>query len=144
MTTERPANGSPEQRLGGTSGDHPDVSLNDDVLPVQQRRHLLYCLCTYANPIALPSIADQLTVWDGAFETDTEYLQRRLQIYDSLYYDHVPLLSSGDLILYDQSDDMVRGGPAFEQCRSTIADCLRTEIEDLLQAERATLDTEFP
>lgn len=119
-----------------------DVSLIDDILAVQQRRHLLYCLYTYANPIPLPAIADQLSIWEGEFNTDTEYLQRRLQIYDSLYHDHIPILSTESLISYDQQDDMVMQGEVIEQARPAIEERLSTELSDLLRAERTTFESE--
>lgn len=138
--------GNPEQGSGKSKENRSDVSIVDDILAVQQRRHLLYCLCTYASPMPLPSIADQLTIWEGEFDTDTEYLQRRLQIYDSLYYDHIPILSTAGLISYDQQDDMVMEGGAMEQARAAIEDRLSAEIKNLLQAERTTFepDTRYP
>ena len=122
---------------------HSDLSFENDILAVQQRRHLLYCLSTYASPVPLPSIADQLTIWEGKFDTDTEYLQRRLQIYDSLYYNHIPVLSAEGLISYDQQDDMVMKGDAIEQARSAIEDGLSTELNSLLQAERNTFESDI-
>lgn len=119
-----------------------DPSFEKDILAVQQRRHLLYCLSTYASPMPLPSIADQLTTWEGKFDTNTEYLQRRLQIYDSLYYNHIPVLSAEGLISYDQQDDMVMRGGAIEQSRSAIEDRLSTELSSLLRAERNTVESD--
>ena len=141
MAIEHSEAGEAEEWERKLNEPHTDLSFEKDILAVQQRRHLLYCLSTYASPMPLPSIAYQLTIWEAGFDTDTEYLQRRLQIYDSLYYNHIPVLSAEGLISYDQQDDMVMKGDAIEQAQSAIEDRLSTELNSLLRAERNTFES---
>lgn len=109
----------------------PDVeSLLDD----RRRRYLLYCLHLYANPLCLPDIAHQVTVWEQS-DSPGVCLKERLRTYMSLYHDHLPQLADADLIRYEQGEDMVELGPAADRIRPPLESRLRTDIDDLLSAE---------
>lgn len=81
----------------------------DDVYPAlatRRRRYLLYCLHVYANPVTLADAAERITRWERDDPAD-ELLDARLQVYMSLYHDHVPELADAGLVAYSQEEDMV-------------------------------------
>ncbi len=124
-----------------TPGDESTrTELREVALSHRYRWRLLYCLFTYANPIWLPDVAHQLTVWDSD-DVDT---RERLQIYNALYHDHLPALRDADLVTYRQRDDEVELGPAAEAVEPVISDRLESEIDDLLMAERTETDVADP
>ncbi|WP_424005555.1 DUF7344 domain-containing protein (plasmid) [Haloarcula salina] len=106
----------------------------------RRHRHLLYCLYMYTPPLTLPDIADQPTVWEYSGRGD-DYFQERLDIYDSLYYDHLPVLQSADIVTYEQGNDIVRLGPTAEEYRSLIETEFKTEIAGLVKGERQTFES---
>lgn len=118
-----------------TNGDTPATAtrtaLIETALAHRYRRRLLYCLFTYANPMRLPDVAHQLTIW----EHDAVDTGERLQIYNALYHDHLPALREAELVRYDQHDDEVELGPAAELVERPIADRLRLEIGDLTTSD---------
>lgn len=104
------------------------------ILSERRRRHLLYCLYMYSNPVLLPDIAHQITVWEAPEECSIG-LQQRLQTYMSLYHDHVPALVDAGMVEYDQQEDMVELGPAVDRIEPRLESRLRSEIDELLRAE---------
>lgn len=111
----------------GRAGDGPlSVDRVHELLAKRRRRHLLYCLYLYATPIGLPDVADLLAEWahDGP---ETDRLELRLRIYNSLYHAHVPKLAEAGVVEYDQADDVVDLGEN--------ADCLRPFVEQLGREE---------
>jgi len=109
----------------------------DSLLDDKRRRYLLYCLHMYTNPLRLPDIAHQVTVWEQP-ESDSVGLQQRLKTYMSLYHDQIPKLSSSNVVCYEQGEDMVELGPAAERIEPTLESRLRADIDKLLHAEEAT------
>lgn len=123
-----------------TNGDPPAEATRTELIEIalthRYRRRLLYCLFTYANPVRLPDVAHQLTVWEH-HEVDTS---ERLRIYNALYHDHLPALRGADLVTYHQRDDEVELGPAAELVKRAIGDQLLSEIDDLAAADRTATD----
>lgn len=111
-----------------------------DLLAHQHRRYLLYCLVLYTPPMSLAMIADQLTVWTHASQSETQYLHERLLIYNALYHDHLPVLCDAAVVSYDQEDDMVDLGPAADRVEPAVFESLSDEISELLKAEQQTFD----
>jgi len=74
------------------------------------RRYLLYTLSMYPTPVSLPEIADAVTALEHGTPPE-EHLDERLEIYTSLYHNHVPRLADAGVVRYDQSDDTVDLGP---------------------------------
>jgi len=111
--------------------DAPDAeSLLDD----RRRRYLLYCLHLYANPLRLPDIAHQVTVWERP-DSPGVCLKTRLKTYMSLYHDHIPKLTGADVVRYEQDEDVVELGPAADRITPSLETRLRRDIDDLLGAE---------
>lgn len=119
-----------EKRLG------ENASIVDEtgVLARPRRRHLLYCLCFHSNPMPLPAVADQVTVWED-FESSLTYEQKRLRIYNALYHDHLPVLQAADLVEYHQADDLVALGTQAARIEPIVHSAFEDEIDELLQAE---------
>lgn len=111
----------------------------DDLLSHPYRRYLLYYLYLYANPVQLPDIAHQITIWETK-EPAKDHLQDRLRIYTSLYHDHLPKLTEVDVVEYNQEEDMVELGPAAEEYMPAVERRFRGEVGDLLEAEHCTFD----
>lgn len=124
-----------------SDGDEP-VDTMSSVLANQQRRYLLYCLSVYANPMRLPDIADQLTIWTGSNPADEEYSKERLHVYDSLYYNHLPVLREAGLVEYHEDEDMVELGSAMPAIKATLKPYFAREINDLLEAEGQSMTHE--
>lgn len=124
-----------------TNGDPPNettrTALTEIAVAHRYRRRLLYCLFTYANPMRLPDVAHQLTIWEH-HEVDTG---ERLEIYNALYHDHLPPLREADLVTYHQRDDEVELGPRAGRIRRAIGDRLRVEIDDLTRIGRNAIDS---
>lgn len=80
--------------------------IGQEILSIQRRRYVLYCLYTYTNPMFLPDIAHQVTDWEYD-EPVEELLDERLHVYMSLYHDHIPALEAANLITYSQEEDVV-------------------------------------
>ena len=114
--------------------DQPDASDTESLLSERRRRYLLYCLHMYANPLRLPDIAHQVTVWERP-DRPGVCLKARLETYMSLYYDHLPKLASADLVRYEQAEDMVELGPDADRLRPSLQARLERDIDDLLGAE---------
>ncbi|MFB6223832.1 MAG: hypothetical protein ABEH86_09215 [Haloarcula sp.] len=127
-SVERAADGSRDESVDDLS----------DVLESQKKRHLLYCLAMYSNPMRLPDIADQLTVWDG-IGREEEYLEKRLHIYNSLFHDHLPVLRARGLVRYHQAEDIVELGEAVSRIESTLKSSLEDELDSLLQIEAESM-----
>jgi hypothetical protein len=104
------------------------------LLSNRRRRYLLYCLHLYANPLALPDIAHQVTVWERPDSQDI-CLKARLKTYMSLYHDHLPKLAGADVVRYEQDEDLVELGPDADRIRLSLETRLRRDIDDLLSAE---------
>ena len=66
----------------------------------------LYCLYVFGNPLYLPRIADHVTEWVYG-ESPRDLQQERLEIYMSLYHDHIPVLVKENILRYDQAKDHV-------------------------------------
>jgi len=106
----------------------------DEILSERRRRYLLYCLYMYSNPVLLPDIAHQITIWEAP-DDHAVGLQQRLQTYMSLYHDHVPAMIDAGVVEYDQQEDMVERGPAADRIEQQLASSLQNEIDELLRAE---------
>ncbi|MDS0282863.1 DUF7344 domain-containing protein [Haloarcula onubensis] len=111
--------------------DAPDAEV---LLSDRRRRYLLYCLHMYANPLRLPDIAHQVTVWERP-DSPSVCLRERLETYMSLYHDHLPTLTDADVVEYEQDEDMVELGPAADRLRPSLETRLRRDIDELLGAE---------
>jgi len=119
--------------MGGFAGqsDAPDT---ETLLSERRRRYLLYCLHLYANPLRLPDIAHQVTVWERP-DSPEVCMNERLKAYMSLYHDHLPKLTSADVVRYEQDEDMVELGPDAGRIRPSLETRLRHDIDELLSAE---------
>lgn len=114
-------------------------TLAEVALAHRYRRWCLACLFIYSNPMRLPDIAHQLTVWEHHdIEIDTR--QYRLTVYNVLCNDHLPALREANLVTYDQEDGEVKLGPKAVQIETVINDRLAAEIRTLLEAEAAAID----
>jgi len=105
-----------------------------EILAERRRRYILYCLYMYSNPVLLPDIAHQITIWEAP-DDHSVGLEQRLQTYMSLYHDHVPTLVDDGVVEYDQPEDMLELGPAADRIESQLESCLQDEIDELLRAE---------
>lgn len=122
---------------------HPSTKLSEtdieDLLAHPHRRYLLYYLSLYANPVRLPDVAHQITIWETS-EPAKDHLQDRLRIYTSLYHDHLPKLTEIDIVEYSQEEDMIELGPTVEEFMPAIERRFHREVEDLLEAEHCTFN----
>ena len=118
----------------GESTEQLDASDAESLLSNRRRRYLLYCLHMYANPLKLPDIAHQVTVWERS-DSPELCLKTRLKTYMSLYHEHLPKLEGADLVRYEQDGDMVALGPAADRIVPSLERQLRRDIDDLLGAE---------
>lgn len=118
--------------------DDASIEHLDSILANSRRRHLLYCLYLYANPMRLPDIADQITVWEQRDCSDT-YEQERLWVYNSLYHDHLPVLRAADLVTYHQLDDKVELCSEVTAVESSVKSYFESELEELLAAEEQSI-----
>ncbi|MBV0924079.1 hypothetical protein KTS45_07660 [Halomicroarcula limicola] len=111
------------------------------VLADRRRRYLLYCLHLHSTPQPLPDIADQVTVWETS-DPATERLDERLEIYLSLYHDHLPELVEAGVVTYRQTEDDVDwdGRVTPERLDSRLERRLCEELDALLDAETCTFD----
>lgn len=105
-----------------------------DILSVQRRRYLLYCLHLYSAPLTLADIAHQLAVWETP-DAETVAIDERQRIYTALYHDHLPALLDADLLTYSPAEDLVDHGPAAEAIEPALHRILPTDIEQLLEDE---------
>jgi len=87
----------------------------------------------------LPDVAHQLAIWDAGDEG--ELFERRLAVYDCLYFDHIPTLSDGGVVQYHQRADEVSLGPAADQLKKPVEDWLAEELSELLAAEGSIIET---
>ncbi|MFB6223971.1 MAG: hypothetical protein ABEH86_09930 [Haloarcula sp.] len=102
-----------------------DVTMTEEPLPfdkihsllsARHRRYTLYCLYLYTNPIYLPDVAGQIAEWKHGRPED-ELLDERLDIYISLYHNHIPKLADAGVVSYSQDEDMVELGCNAQQIR---------------------------
>lgn len=98
------------------------------------RRELLSILYLGNSPMFLPDIADQITIWKTGDPAE-QHRQKRLQIYLSLYHDHLPPLIEAGLLEYRQEEDMVGLGPSSHQYKSEVLQSTVESMDELLQAE---------
>src|SRR6056297_131920 len=99
--------------MGGFTGQSDAVD-PEGLLSDRRRRYLLYCLHMYANPLRLPDIAHQVTVWERP-DSPGVCLKARLETYMSLYHDHLPTLRDRDVVQYEQTEDIVELGPEADR-----------------------------
>lgn len=99
-----------------------------NLLAARQRRYLLYCLYLFANPIRLPDVAGQVSEWEYN-RPENELLDERLDVYLSLYHNHVPRLSDAAVIAYSQSEDMVELGQNAAQLRPHLERAAERDLE---------------
>jgi len=105
-----------------------------ELLTNSRRRYLLYCLQRHAGPTKLADIADQITVWETGCQAEKRP-ERRLQIYSSLYHEHVPTLRETNIVDYDQDEDVVVLDRDDSQVGTEIQRAYQNEFVDLLEAE---------
>lgn len=110
------------------------IATQGELLTNRRRRYLLYCLQRYAGPVPLPDIADQITVWETGSQAETRP-KRRLQIYNSLYHEHMPTLRDVNIVDYDQEGDLVVFDRGDSQIETEIQRAYQDEFGDLLEAE---------
>lgn len=104
------------------------------MLENRRSRYLLYCLHLCDSPLFLPDVAHQLTAWeDGGPVQDN--LEKRLEVYMSLYYDHLPQLCDAGVVEYSQADDVVAWGPDADSIRPTLEARLRAETNPALRSD---------
>jgi hypothetical protein len=121
--------------MGEFSAESEVTALDTEMLlGDRRRRYLLYCLHLYSNPLRLPDVAHQVTVWERP-DSPGVCLERRLETYMSLYHDHLPVLTSVDLVRYEQGEDMVELGPAADRLTPLLESHLRSDREELRHAE---------
>lgn len=108
----------------------------EKVISHRRRRYLLYCLYIFSNPVRLPDIADQITIWEND-GTVVAHCEKRLHTYEALYHDHLPVLEDAAVVEYSQTEDMVALMPAGEQLAKPLSEQYSTEITDLLSTETA-------
>lgn len=113
------------------------------LLTDRRRRYLIYSLLLYSTPQRLPRIADQLTVWETGDPVD-DRLDDRLQIYMSLYHDHLPDLIDAGVVEYRQETDTVDWATEItpEMIGPRTRETLCDEIDELLEAESGTFETD--
>ncbi|PSP82484.1 hypothetical protein BRC83_09295 [Halobacteriales archaeon QS_1_68_17] len=89
--------------------DTPDALSVDTIhalLANRTRRFALYCLYTYTNPVSLDDLARYICEWRFD-DPAAELMDERLQIYRSLYHQHVPRLVETGVADYDADEDVV-------------------------------------
>lgn len=102
-----------------------------NLLAEKPRRYVLYALYQFTNPIALSDIAGQIVKWEVSVPED-ELLDKRSNIYTSLYHIHIPKLEDADVVSYNQTEDRVK----LDQNASRLRPYLERAIEiDLDTAE---------
>lgn len=114
-----------------------------EILPVQRRRYLLYCLQLSSGPLTLAEIAHQLAVWESP-DAETVARDERQHIYTSLYHDHLPALLDAELLTYSPAEDLVDHGPAAAAIEPALHRVLPTDIEQLLEAEGEFIQSPNP
>lgn len=107
---------------GERSGETEQVSELLDVLANRRRRYAVYCLHTFATPMALADVTDEIV----RFEMDTEPTtvpDVRKQVYTDLYHRHLPKLAAVEIVKFDTEENLVDVGPD--------ADMLKPYLEQL-------------
>lgn len=91
---------------GAADADTIDRSTLHGLLSSERRRHVLGCLDEH-GPMALPDLADEVAEreHDAALSQVPE--DAVLKTYLSLYHTHVPKLTNGGVVRYDQDRDTV-------------------------------------
>lgn len=117
----------------GVSENH--CSLSTGLFDHCYRRQTLYSLYFYATPIKLADIADQITLWNYGPGLD-DFLQKRLAIYDSLYYDHLPKLIEAEFVTYYQRDDMIDMGQRVDDDLQKVVRRLLQEYDDFTDTDQ--------
>jgi hypothetical protein len=105
-----------------------------ELLTDRRRRYVLYCLQRRQGPVSLADIVDQITVWETGCQGERRP-KLRLQIYNSLYHEHMPVLREANIVDYDQDEDLVRFGHVDPQVRAEIQRAYQEEVVELLEAE---------
>lgn len=93
-----------------TASEPLSVDRQLSLLSSRFRRYLLYALSTYPTPVSLGRIADAVTALEHG-TPPAEYPDERLEVYTSLYHNHLPQLADAGVVRYEQSDDTVDLGP---------------------------------
>ncbi|MDS0222202.1 hypothetical protein NDI54_12660 [Haloarcula sp. S1AR25-5A] len=88
------------------------VPLDDrlSLLSSRYRRYLLYALSQYTTPVSLAVLADTVTEIEHGTPVES-YRDERLDIYTTLYHNHLPRLVDAGVVQYDQGEDTVDIGP---------------------------------
>jgi len=110
------------------------TAMGGELLTNRRRRYVLYCLQRCQGSVPLADIADQITVWESGCRGENRP-KLRLQIYNSLYHEHMPVLREANIVDYDQDGDLVRFGHDGSQVRAEIQRAYQDEVVDLLAAE---------
>ncbi|WP_424004190.1 DUF7344 domain-containing protein [Haloarcula salina] len=113
----------------------------DRVLEGHRPRYLFYCLLLYPNPVRLPMIADQVTVWERArSDTSLSFDRHRLRVYNALYHDYLPALREVELVTYQQTGDSAALGSAATGHTERLRERLARELPGLLEAEADAIE----
>lgn len=78
-----------------------------DVLAHGRRRHVLRCLQTYGDRMALADLADEVAVREHGEPITDVPAETVKQVYLSLYHRHVPKLEDAGVVTYSQQRDAV-------------------------------------
>lgn len=98
------------------------------LLATCRRRYFLYCLYLYANPMPLLDVAGQIAEWEHG-EPEDELLDERMDVYISLYHNHVPKLVDADVVAYDRSEDVVERDRNADKLRPYLERVVATDLE---------------
>nr|WP_253513709.1 hypothetical protein [Halorussus vallis]USZ75127.1 hypothetical protein NGM07_17040 [Halorussus vallis] len=80
-----------------------------EVLSHERRRYALYCLETYATPMTLADLADEVARLEHDAETLSEVPAESVKrVYLDLYHSHIPKMEDASLLEYTQEYDAVQ------------------------------------
>lgn len=82
--------------------------------------------------MSLPDIADLITAWERDHPAE-DRLERRLQIYNSLHHDHLPVLRKADVVTYEPDEELVGLGASSQAYKSTLETEFCDEITTVVQ-----------
>lgn len=99
-----------------------------DLLARPRRRYVLYCLDLYATPISLPDVAGQIAEWEHGVPEE-QLLDERLDIYTSLYHNHVPKLEDADVVSYSQTEDTIELDRNATKLRLYLERAVETDLD---------------
>lgn len=98
-----------------------------DLLSARRRRYALYYLYLYTPPALLFDVAKQVTEWEHGV-SGADLLDEHLRTYHSLYHNHVPTLADADVVVYNQSEEMIELDRHAAQLRPYLERAAETDL----------------